>query len=118
MPEIVTKKGAPLGLGAVITQDGVNFSIYSKDATAVGLCLFENDMAKQPYALVSFDPAKNRTGDIWHIELCGLGAGTLYLYKVDGPYEPTKGLRFNPNKYLFDPYLDFLLLVSGFYLLI
>ena len=104
MPEIVTKKGAPLGLGAVITQDGVNFSIYSKDATAVGLCLFENDMAKQPYALVSFDPAKNRTGDIWHIELCGLGAGTLYLYKVDGPYEPTKGLRFNPNKYLFDPY--------------
>ena len=104
MPEIVTKNGAPLGLGAVITQDGVNFSIYSKDATAVSLCLFENDMAKQPYALVSFDPAKNRTGDIWHIELCGLGAGTLYLYKVDGPYEPTKGLRFNPNKYLFDPY--------------
>ena len=104
MPEIVTKNGAPLGLGAVITQNGVNFSIYSKDATAVSLCLFENDMAKQPYAVVPFDPVQNKTGDIWHIELCGEKEGTLYLYKVDGPYKPTRGLRFNKNKYLFDPY--------------
>ena len=104
MPDVVTKIGTPLNLGATITPEGVNFSIYSKDATAVSLCLFENDKSQQPYTVIPFDPLKNKTGDIWHIELCGLGAGTLYLYKVDGPYEPTKGLRFNPHKYLFDPY--------------
>ncbi|MBO4629686.1 MAG: glycogen debranching protein GlgX [Treponema sp.] len=106
MPEVITKAGTPLNLGATITPNGVNFSIYSKDATAVSLCLFESDMAAKPYAVIAFDPAVNKTGDIWHIELCGegLGNGTLYLYKVDGPYEPTRGLRFNKNKYLFDPY--------------
>ena len=104
MPELVTKNGMPLNLGATITPNGVNFSIYSKDASAVSLCLFDSDIAEQPYIVIPFDPVKNKTGDIWHIELCGAGEGTLYLYKVDGPYEPTKGLRFNPNKYLFDPY--------------
>ena len=104
MPDVVTKIGTPLNLGATITPEGVNFSIYSKDAAAVSICLFENDKSQQPYTVIPFDPLKNKTGDIWHIELCGLGAGTLYLYKVDGPYEPTKGLRFNPHKYLFDPY--------------
>ena len=104
MPDVITKAGIPLPLGATITPNGVNFSIYSKDASSVSLCLFESDMAQQPYTVITFDPSKNRTGDIWHIELCGAKAGTLYLYKVDGPYEPTHGLRFNKNKYLFDPY--------------
>ena len=104
MPDVVTKIGTPLNLGATITPEGVNFSIYSKNATAVSLCLFDDDKSQKPYTVIPFDPKKNKTGDIWHIELCGLGAGALYLYKVDGPYEPTKGLRFNPNKYLFDPY--------------
>ena len=104
MPDVMTNAGTPLKLGATITQNGVNFSIYSRDASSVSLCLFDDDMAKQPYTVIPFDPVKNRTGDIWHIELCGAKAGTLYLYKVDGPYEPTRGLRFNPNKYLFDPY--------------
>ena len=104
MPEVITQAGTPLALGATITANGVNFSIYSKDASSVSLCLFDDDIAKQPYAVVPFDSVKNKTGDIWHIEICGAKAGTLYLYKVDGPYEPTKGLRFNPNKYLFDPY--------------
>lgn len=104
MPDVVTKIGTPLNLGATITPEGVNFSIYSKDATAVSLCLFDDDKSQKPYTVIPFDPKKNKTGDIWHIELCGLEAGALYLYKVDGPYEPTKGLRFNPNKYLFDPY--------------
>lgn len=94
----------PAPFGAVITEQGVNFSIYSKDAKSVSLCLFENDMAQKPYAVIPFDPIQNKTGDIWHIFICGAKEGTLYLYKVDGPYEPTKGLRFNSNKYLFDPY--------------
>ena len=46
----------------------------------------------------------NKTGDIWHIEVEGVGPGAYYLYRVDGPYEPHKGHRFNPNKLLLDPY--------------
>ncbi len=104
MPEIVTQNGTPACFGAVLMDGGVNFSIYSRDAAAVSLCLFESEEAQKPYAVIPFNPVLNRTGDIWHIFICGAGEGTLYLYKVDGPYEPTKGLRFNPNKYLFDPY--------------
>ncbi len=94
----------PAPFGATLTADGVNFSIYSRDASAVYLCLFENDLAQKPCSVIPLDPVKNKTGDIWHIFISGAGEGTLYLYKVNGPYEPTKGLRFNPNKYLFDPY--------------
>lgn len=99
-----TMSGMPLGMGAVITSEGVNFSLYSKDATKVWLCLFEDNSDKGPSQIIELDSVKNRTGDIWHVLVCGATAGTLYLFKVDGPYEPTKGLRYNPSKYLFDPY--------------
>lgn len=104
MKEMKIQNGMPLGLGAIITPEGVNFSIYSKDATRVELCLFESETTKKPFQIIELDPVENRTGDIWHVLVCGAKEGALYLYKVDGPYEPTKGLRFNANKYLFDPY--------------
>ena len=94
----------PIGFGAILQPNGVNFSIYSKDAEEVNLVLFESENAKEPSAVINFDPVKNKTGNIWHIFIEGLKAGTLYLYKVDGPYNPPQGLRFNKNKYLFDPY--------------
>ena len=104
MPDIETTNGTPAVLGSSITADGINFAIYSRDARSVSICLFDSDSAQKPYAVIPFDPQKNKTGDIWHIHVKGLGAGVLYLYKVDGPYEPPRGLRFNLNKYLFDPY--------------
>ena len=104
MTDIKVHNGKPMGFGAVLTEGGVNFSIYSRDATKVSLVLFENEYDQKPARVIDFDPHKNRTGDVWHIYIEGLGAGTLYLYKVDGPYIPPKGLRFNSNKYLFDPY--------------
>ncbi len=104
MTEFKVHTGKPMVFGAVITAAGVNFSIYSRDATKVSLVLFENEYDKKPSAVIDFDARKNRTGDVWHILVEGLGEGALYLYKVDGPYIPPKGLRFNPNKYLFDPY--------------
>lgn len=93
-----------MGFGSVLVDDGVNFSVYSKDATRVTLCLFELADSKQPFECIDLDPVENRTGDVWHVFVQGLKAGSLYLYRVDGPYEPTKGLRFNYNKYLVDPY--------------
>ena len=104
MTDIKVHNGKPMGFGAVLTDSGVNFSIYSHDATKVSLVLFESEYDKKPSAVLELDPHNNRTGDVWHIFIEGLGEGALYLYKVDGPYIPPKGLRFNPHKYLFDPY--------------
>ena len=104
MTDLKVHNGKPMGFGAVLTGGGVNFSIYSRDATKVSLVLFDSEYDQKPSRVVDFDPHANKTGDIWHIYIEGLGPGTLYLYKVDGPYIPPKGLRFNSNKYLFDPY--------------
>lgn len=99
-----TFEGKPTTLGAVPLNDGVNFAVYSKNATRVVLDLFDSADAKQPSQSIEFDPIKNRTGDIWHIYVKGLKKGAMYLYRVDGPYNPPAGHRFNFNKYLLDPY--------------
>lgn len=104
MQNYKVQNGMPIGFGAIIQPNGVNFSIYSKDATAVSLVLFESDIAKEPSAVIPLDCVKNKTGNVWHIFIEGLKEGALYLYKVEGPYIPPQGLRFNSNKYLFDPY--------------
>lgn len=104
MQNYKVQNGMPLGFGAIVMPNGVNFSIYSKDATSVSLALFESDNAKEPSVVIPLDPEKNKTGDVWHIFAEGLKEGALYLYKVDGPYIPPRGLRFNKSKYLFDPY--------------
>ncbi len=104
MTDLKVHNGKPMGFGAVLTPSGVNFSIYSRDAEKVSLVLFEKESDQKASQVIEFDSHNNRTGDIWHIFIEGLGEGALYLYKVDGPYIPPKGLRFNPNKYLFDPY--------------
>lgn len=94
----------PLKLGATLTSNGVNFSIYSRDAEKVSLALFNSENDKKPSRIIEFDSKTDRSGDIWHIFVEGLTEGALYLYKVEGPYNPVKGLRFNSHKYLFDPY--------------
>lgn len=104
MSQFEVLNGFPLGLGAVLTPEGTNFSLYSKDATRVLLCLFEKDDSSVPFQTIELDPLKNRTGNIWHVLVKGAGAGCLYLYRVDGPYNPPSGLRFSFSKYLFDPY--------------
>lgn len=104
MTEVSVQNGAPLGLGAVIVPDGVNFSLYSKSATKVDLFLFDSEKDEKPAVKIELDPVKNRTGNIWHVLVLGAGAGTMYLYRVTGPYVPPAGLRFNSYKYLFDPY--------------
>ena len=102
-----TFEGKPHTLGAVPHNDGVNFAVYSKNATRVVLDLFDSADAKQPSASIEFDPVKNRTGNIWHIYVKGLTKGAIYLYRVDGPYNPPQGHRFNFNKYLLDSDMSF-----------
>lgn len=104
MSELVVQNGYPLLAGATVMEGGVNFSVYSRNATRVVIYFFDRDDSVAPSESYEFDPVKNKTGDIWHCFVQGKGAGTLYLYKVDGPYNPPKGHRFNFAKYLLDPY--------------
>jgi glycogen operon protein len=98
------RSGVPLPLGAHRRGAGVNFAILSRHATGVRLDLFARVDDALPTRTVILDPARNRTGDIWHVWLEGIGPGQLYGYRVAGPYEPAQGHRFNPNKLLVDPY--------------
>ena len=91
--------GRPYPLGANITSKGTNFAIYSEHATSVQLCLFDED-GKQTDCI----HLRERTAYVWHGLVRGIGAGQRYGYRVDGPWEPEQGHRFNPSKLLVDPY--------------
>lgn len=104
MSNLTVLGGDPHRLGATITDNGVNFAIFSRDAVRVLICFFENYNSKTPYAVAELDPAKNRTGDIWHALIPEAKKGSLYLYRIDGPHDIHKGLRFDFSKYILDPY--------------
>lgn len=95
-----TTPGRPWPMGASLTGGGINFAVFSAHAERVDLCLFTPDGRKETARL----PLKERDGDIWHIHVEGLGAGTVYGFRVHGPYAPERGHRFNPHKLLLDPY--------------
>ena len=59
---------------------------------------------QRPPGSIDLDSARNRTGDVWHVWVKGIGPGQLYAYRVDGPYEPSEGHRFNFNRLLLDPF--------------
>jgi len=96
--------GNPLLHGAVAHPQGVYFSVFSRHATGMILCLYESPHDETPAQSLRLDPDSNRTGDIWHCYVPGLRAGTLYLWRAEGPFKPQEGHRFNPNKVLIDPY--------------
>jgi len=103
MVQVDTLKGKPLPLGADLCSDGVNFSVFSRHGTRVVLNLFNKSEDTEPYASIELDPKVNRTGDIWHIFVKNVEAGTMYTYQVDGPFDTDKGHRFDFNQYLLDP---------------
>jgi isoamylase len=95
-----TAPGRPWPMGATVTETGVNFAVFSANADQIELCLFAPDGRKEIARL----PLRDRDGDIWHLHVDGLGAGTVYGYRAHGPYIPERGHRFNANKLLLDPY--------------
>jgi glycogen operon protein len=90
--------GSPYPLGATWDGTGVNFALYSENATAVDLCIFDEDGGETRLRL------GQRTAFVWHGYVPDLGPGTRYGYRVHGPYDPEVGLRFNPEVVLLDPY--------------
>ena len=96
--------GKALPPGATLTGRGVNFSLFSRNAEEVTLIIFDSAEKNSPYTEIKLDKQKNKSGDVWHCHVNGLAEGTCYLYRVNGPYMPEKGFRFNPHKGLLDPY--------------
>ncbi len=88
-------------LGATIIEGGVNFALFSRNATGVSLCLYDADDASEPSRVIAM---KNCGNFVWGEFVPDVGAGQLYGYRVHGPWNPRKGHRFNPNKLLIDPY--------------
>ena len=97
-------RGKSFPLGATPCAQGVNFSVYSKNATKVELLLFESEDSRQPGRIIELDPKRNRTESYWHIFVPHLLPGQLYGYRVHGPFDPAHGHRFEPQKLLLDPY--------------
>lgn len=101
--EIPTCSGSPLPFGTSFQSNGVNFSLFSKNATAVTLCLFLPEES-EPLYTINLDPLLNKTGDVWHVFVQNISDGLHYGYMIDGPFEPGKGLLFDKNKLLVDPF--------------
>ncbi len=90
--------GRPFPLGPTWDGEGTNFSLFSEHAERVELCLFGPDGAEERVDV------REHTAHNWHVYLPGVGPGQRYAYRVFGPYAPTEGHRFNPEKLLIDPY--------------
>jgi len=97
--------GNPLPIGGAHEQgNGVNFVLFSRHATGVRLDFYQKPDDSSPSRIIHLDPVRHRTGDVWHVWVRGISPGQLYGYRIEGPYRPEEGHRFNPHKLLLDPY--------------
>ena len=94
------REGSPLFEGASFDGRGTNFAVFSSTATRIEVCLFDREGRTELERIA----LPEQTDEVWHGYLEGVRPGTRYGLRVHGPYEPTAGLRFNPNKLLLDPY--------------
>ncbi|MEM8714408.1 MAG: glycogen debranching protein GlgX [Cyanobacteria bacterium P01_A01_bin.3] len=97
-------EGRSFPLGATVYPNGVNFCVFSKNATAVELLLFDTLASDEPSYTLSLLPDENRSFHYWHIFVPDLKPGQLYAYRSHGPYDPDRGHRFDRTKVLLDPY--------------
>ena len=93
--------GRPYPLGATWDGMGVNFALFSENATKVELCLFDSANAQSESQRIVLP---ERDEEVWHVYLPDLRPGQLYGYRVHGPYESQRGHRFNAHKIVLDPY--------------
>ena len=99
---VATGSSAPLG--ASIVPGGVNFSVFSRSATLIELLLFDDASAPEPDRTIPLAAMGHRTYHYWHAFVSGLEPGQVYAYRAHGPLAPERGLRFDAEKVLIDPY--------------
>lgn len=95
--------GRSYPLGASMCQGGINFSIFST-CDRLELLLFDQPESPQPAKVIELDPKRNKTFHYWHTFVSGLSSGQVYAYRAHGPHAPQRGLRFDSQKVLLDPY--------------
>ena len=93
-----------LPYGAVLRDGGVQFVIFSRNATEMRLLLYNDVEDREPVETVHFDPSKDRWGDIWSLFVGDIKPGQLYHFQASGPHDPAIGMRFNKDARLIDPY--------------
>ena len=98
------RRGASYPLGASVEPDGVGFSVYAREATALELLLFDAPDDDAPSAVIPLDRLRDRTGPYWHTYVPGLRSGQIYAWRAHGPWVPEAGLRFDAGRPLLDPY--------------
>src|SRR5574337_704669 len=100
MTTTMTKRGKSAPLGATLSNGGVNFSMFSKNATLIELLLFDDQNAARPTKIIPLDPYRHRTYHYWHLFVPDLKPGQIYAYRAHGPFAPEHGLRFDGEKIL------------------
>ena len=101
---VIHEQGKSFPLGATLTGGGANFSVFAKHSTAAQLLFFDHADDPKPSRVIGLNPHTNRTYHYWHAFVPGVVPGQLYAYRILGPFDPARGLRFDPNKVLLDPY--------------
>ena len=96
--------GRSFPIGATLAPGGANFSVFSRSAAGIELLFFDRVDDARPSRVIPIDPYLNRTYHYWHVFVPGVQAGQIYGFRAYGPFEPDRGLRFDPSKLLLDPY--------------
>ena len=103
-PVAVRSNGNSHPLGAALINGGANFSIFSRSAASIDLLFFDRVDDARPSRVIPIDPLANRTYHYWHVFVPDVEPGQIYGFRAYGPFDPARGLRFNPSKILLDPY--------------
>ncbi|OPY81175.1 MAG: Glycogen debranching enzyme [Syntrophorhabdus sp. PtaU1.Bin153] len=111
---LAVSRGRSFPLGATIYAEGVNFSVFSKQSERVELLFFNHADDPKPSRVIELDRRTHRTYHYWHVFVPGIRAGQLYAFRVYGPSDPGRGLRFDPDKVLLDPYGKCVAVPSGY----
>jgi isoamylase len=96
--------GGSFPLGATLVDGGVNFCVFSREARRLELVLFDGADDPEPARIIGLEAPTHRTYHYWHAFVPGLRSGQIYAYRAAGPFDPARGLRFDPAKLLLDPY--------------
>mgnify|MGYP001815255179 FL=1 len=90
--------------GATLQESGVQFSVFSRSATAMRLLLYNKVSDREPAEVIEFDRETDRWGDVWSLHVPGIAEGQLYHFQASGPWDPDRGHRFDSAARLIDPY--------------
>jgi len=112
--DLKIKAGKPYPIGATVYEDGVNFSLFSKNAESVRLQLFDHRDDTSPLAVIDLSDSQHKSYYYWHVFIQGIGHGQLYGYVLDGPHNPKAGFHFDKEKLMVDPYAKSIVPAAGY----